>query len=164
MATIDERVSALLGGLDYPMFVVTTAADGQMAGCFVGFTTQISITPLRFLVGLSKKNHTLRVALRATHLAVHFLDRENLHLAHLFGEQTGDEVNKFEACSWSMDRHGVPVLDGVAAWFIGEIVERVDLGDHLGHVLQPVGVSVDRPITGMLSFAAVRDFDPGHEA
>ena len=46
--------------LDYPMYVVTTRADGQSAGCLVGFTSQVSIEPRRFLVGLSKRNHTYR--------------------------------------------------------------------------------------------------------
>ena len=50
--------------LDYPMFVVTTRAGDEPAGCLVGFASQVSIRPPRFLVGLSKRNHTYRVARR----------------------------------------------------------------------------------------------------
>lgn len=56
----DAAFEALVGLLDYPMFVVTTHADEQHAGCLVGFATQVSIRPQRFLVGLSHKNHTYR--------------------------------------------------------------------------------------------------------
>ena len=62
---------AVVEGLDYPMFVVTTAHDGERAGCMVGFTTQASINPPRMMVCLSVKNHTHRVARHADLLAVH---------------------------------------------------------------------------------------------
>jgi hypothetical protein len=46
--------------LDHPMVVVTTRAGNERAGCLVGFATQVSIGPPRFLVGLSKRNRTYR--------------------------------------------------------------------------------------------------------
>ena len=88
-----EKLVALL---NYPMFVITTAAGGVTAGCLVGFASQTSIHPPRFLVGLSKRNHTFRVAAEATHLAVHVFDREHLDVVELFGERTGDTLNKFD--------------------------------------------------------------------
>jgi len=70
----EKTFTSLVSELDYPMFIVTTvAADGERSGCLIGFATQISISPPRFLVGLSGKNHTYRVAQRAEHLAVHFV-------------------------------------------------------------------------------------------
>lgn len=74
--------------IDYPMFVVTARAGNETAGCLVGFTTQASIDPPRFLVGISKKNHTFTVAAAATHLGVHLLARDDLELARWFGGQT----------------------------------------------------------------------------
>nr|WP_231977672.1 flavin reductase [Mycobacterium sp. E2989] len=81
------------------MFVVTTRAGGVAAGCLVGFASQTSIHPPRFLVGLSKKNHTFRVAGDATHLAVHVFDHDHLDTVELFGTQTGDTTDKFDRCS-----------------------------------------------------------------
>ena len=70
----ERTFTSLMGELDYPMFIVTTVAgDGERSGCLIGFATQISIDPPRFLVGLSEKNHTYRVAQRAEHIAVHFV-------------------------------------------------------------------------------------------
>ena len=98
-----DAFEKLVARLNYPMFVVTTAADGVSAGCLVGFAGQASIHPPRFLVGLSKRNHTFRVAGGATHLAVHVFDREHLdvveggvadavgraHAETVFGHATG---------------------------------------------------------------------------
>jgi hypothetical protein len=51
---------ALVGGLEYPMFIVTARAGGEPLGCLVGFATQTSIRPPRFLVCLSHNNRTYR--------------------------------------------------------------------------------------------------------
>ncbi|OBJ49277.1 flavin reductase, partial [Mycobacterium sp. 1423905.2] len=128
----------LVGLLDYPMFVVTTEANGVPAGCLVGFTSQTSINPPRFLIGLSMRNHTYRVATEATHLAVHVFDRDHLDVVELFGSQTSDKVDKFDRCAWHRGPADMPVLDDSAAWFVGSIVQRFALGDHVGHLLQPV--------------------------
>ena len=46
-----EAFEKLVSLLDYPMFVVTTRAGDESAGCLVGFASQVSIRPPRFLVG-----------------------------------------------------------------------------------------------------------------
>lgn len=164
MADDVSRFHDLVGELNYPMYIVTTSADGVPAGCLVGFTTQVSIDPARFLVCLSEKNHTSTVAAAATHLAVHLVRADDHDLPRLFGEQTGDEIDKFARCRWSAGPHDMPVLDDAAAWFIGRIRQRVDFGDHIGHLIEPVEVGFDRPLARTLTFVDVRDMDPGHDA
>lgn len=157
-----ERVVALL---DYPMFVVTTRAGDERAGCLVGFSSQVSIDPPRYLVGLSKVNHTYRVATAgATHLAVHVLAEEHRELARLFGGETGDRIDKFSRCRWRDGPEGLPILTDAAGWFAGRILDRYDLGDHVGHLLEPVfGVAPER-FGDLVTYADVKDLEPGHEA
>jgi len=125
--------------LDYPMFVVTARVGEERSGCLVGFSSQVSIHPARFLVGLSKTNHTYRtVSAGATHLGMHLLTAGHHDLARLFGGETGDGVDKFAHCSWWNGPEGVPILGRAAAWFVGRILGRFDLGDHVGHLTEPV--------------------------
>jgi flavin reductase (DIM6/NTAB) family NADH-FMN oxidoreductase RutF len=154
----------LVSLLDYPMYVVTTTADGQLAGCLVGFTSQVSINPPRFLVGLSKRNRTYRVAQHAEHLAVHLVPREHCELARLFGSQTGDTTDKFAQCRWAPGPHGLPILDDAAGWFVGAVLGRFDLGDHVGFLLEPVTGHAPDKFDQLVTFADVRDLEPGHEA
>ena len=154
----------LVSLLDYPMFVVTTRVDDQLAGCLVGFTSQVSIRPPRFLVGLSKRNHTFRVAEGATYLAVHLIERRHSELALLFGGETGDEVDKFAQCAWCSGPNGTPILDGAAGWFVGEVLSRYDLGDHFGFLLEPVEGSAPDKFGQLVTYSDVRDLDPGHGA
>src|SRR3984885_8203096 len=88
------------------------------AACLVCFATQTSLSPPRFLVGLSRNNHPCRVAARSQHLAMHVLARRHIGLTHLFGGQTGDRVNKFDHCSWRTGPEGMPILDDAVAWFV----------------------------------------------
>lgn len=159
-----EAFEKLVALLNYPMFVVTTQSGGVAAGCLVGFASQASIHPPRFLVGLSKQNHTFRVAVDATHLAVHVFEREHLDVVELFGTQTGDTVNKFDRCCWHHGPAQMPILDDAAAWFVGDILDRFSLGDHVGHLLQPVGGSPPQELEQWVSFGDVHHLRPGHEA
>jgi len=159
-----DAFEQLVGLLNYPMFVVTARADDTMAGCLVGFASQTSINPPRFLVGLSKKNHTFRVATDASHLAVHVFAREQFDVVELFGSKTGDEINKFDRCSWHLGPAGTPILDDAAAWFVGKIVDRFSLGDHVGHLLEPVDGRPPHELEHWVSFGDVQELQPGHEA
>lgn len=159
-----EAFEELVALLNYPMFVVTTQANDTPAGCLVGFASQTSIHPPRFLVGLSERNHTFRIAADASHLAVHIFDHEHLDVVELFGSQTGDKVNKFERCSWHRGPARLPVLDDAAAFFVGEILDRFSLGDHVGHLLAPVDGSPPQELERWVSFSDVRHLAPGHEA
>ncbi|MFI8371630.1 flavin reductase family protein [Streptomyces sp. NPDC085466] len=155
--------------LDPPVYVVTGAAgDGERAGCLVGFASQCSIRPARFTVWLSRRNHTYRVALRSTRLAVHVLSRTELGIARLFGEETGDETDKFARVDWEPGPGGVPVLSGARAWFVGGVRDRWDGGDHVGFLLAPVAeVSAAVPgddRTRPLRLSDVSHFTPGHPA
>lgn len=155
---------SLVAGIDYPMFIVTAEAAGERSGCLVGFVTQASIDPARMLVMLSKKNHTYRIASRATELAVHFLHEENRRLSTVFGEETGDDVDKFAQCEWSrVEGVEAPVLAGTRGFVAGPILDRMDGGDHVAHLLEVTAARVDG--TGpQLAFSMVRDMKPGHEA
>ena len=90
--------------------------------------------------------------------------RRDRGVAELFGGQTGDRIDKFDHCEWSAGPAGMPILAAASAWFVGRIVDRFDVGDHVGHLLEPIsGVSPDG-FDDWLSFSDVHDLNPGHEA
>jgi flavin reductase (DIM6/NTAB) family NADH-FMN oxidoreductase RutF len=145
------------------MLIVTARDAGEADGCLVGFSTQCSIDPVRFLVCLSDKNRTFRVASSASSLAVHVIPPEAQDLAELFGGQTQDEIDKFSRCRWHAGPEELPILDDCPRWFAGRILERRRLGDHVGFVLEPFAAAVGGQ-EGQLSFQQVKEMEPGHEA
>jgi flavin reductase (DIM6/NTAB) family NADH-FMN oxidoreductase RutF len=158
-ATFDS----LVGDLDYPMFIVTATAGDDRAGCLVGFATQTSIDPRRFLVCLSHRNRTYRVARRTDLLGVHFVPSEAGDLAELFGGRTGDEVDKFAAVGWHPGTGGVPIVEACPNWFVGRVLERMHAGDHDAFLLEPVDAHRGRPAEEF-TFHRAKRIEPGHEA
>ena len=163
MGSAEKTFQELVAQLDYPMFIATVAAGGERSGCLIGFATQSSIDPPRFLAGISDKNHTFRVARDADSMAIHLVPADATELAELFGGETGDEIDKFERCEWEPGPEGVPLLDGCPNRFVGRILERIDFGDHVGMVLEPFFAEADGD-SGQLGFHRAKRIDPGHEA
>jgi flavin reductase (DIM6/NTAB) family NADH-FMN oxidoreductase RutF len=158
-----EELSVFVDGLDYPLFVVTTTHAGERSGCLVGFTTQVSIDPPQMLVCISDKNHTHRLAEKAEVLAVHVLSPGQQALAELFGEETGDDTDKFAHCSWRPGPGDVPVLEDCPRHLVGQVLKRIPFADHLGLLLAPVEISVGPgPVAYTLQDAAA--MEPGHSA
>jgi flavin reductase (DIM6/NTAB) family NADH-FMN oxidoreductase RutF len=159
----DTRTFAeLVQQLDYSMFIVTTAADGELDGCLIGFASQVSIKPPRFLACLSVKNRTYRVAKRADVLIVHFVPEDATDLAEHFGGETGDEIDKFADVDWREGPAGAPIVEALENWFAGRIRRRLDLGDHCGFLLEPIAGQAGRS-ESPLTFHRAKSIDPGHD-
>lgn len=161
---VSDGFDALVGGLDYPMFIVTVIDGTDRAGCLVGFAAQCSISPPLFMAWLSVNNHTFTVARRTNTLAVHVLPRQATDLAALFGTRTGFEVDKFAHCRWRHGPGGVPLLDDCPTWFIGMVTARHRTGDHMGMLLRLTEVSPNTTVGQQLGFQQVRNLPAGNDA
>jgi flavin reductase (DIM6/NTAB) family NADH-FMN oxidoreductase RutF len=146
----------MLDELDYPMFIATVPGDG----CLIGFATQCSIDPLRFLACLSNKNRTYRLARKASHMAVHAVPADRPDLAELFGGETGDEVDKLAQVDWREGEGGVPLIEG-CPYLVGRVVQSFDVGDHVAFELD---VLEQEGSTDPLTFQRAKQIEPGHEA
>lgn len=157
-----DAFDALAAATDPAMLVVTTADGEERGGCLVGFHCQSSIDPPRYTVWLSKANHTYRLALRATHLGLHFLGEEHRGLAERFGTVTGDDTDKFSGLPMETGAHGVPLLLDVPGRLVVRRLALLDEGgDHVCLTTEPVSVAGDPP-SAPLRLSVCRDFEPGH--
>jgi len=143
------------------MAIVTTAHAGEQAGCLVGFAAQCSIDPPLLMVWLSRHNRTTRVARQASGLLVHFPSAGDRALAELFGSGSGDTLDKFSLCRWESGPGGHPLLTDCSRWVAGRILQRLETGDHIGHLLELFDGACG-PWDGQLGFQSVRDLEPGH--
>jgi flavin reductase (DIM6/NTAB) family NADH-FMN oxidoreductase RutF len=164
MEAIDAAMDAYGNRADYPLHVVTTAsARGGPSGCVAGFVTQCSIAPPRFLICISKLNHTYFVSEHSDAIALHLIGEDQLEVASLFAEESGDTVDKFAQCDWRSGITGAPVLSECATWWEGTVVDRWSVGDHEALLVRPVtgGAGTGR---GLLTVQNAPDFRPGHPA
>lgn len=162
MANENPNFERLMAEFDYSLLIVTARAGDELSGCLVGFGSQVSIDPPRFLVCLSIKNRTYRIALETGMLVVHFVPQQAEALAVLFGGETGDDTDKFARCGWRPGPGGTPVLDDLEDWFAGSVLERIDFGDHCGFLLKPVEGEAHRS-GEPLTFRRAKWIEPGHQ-
>src|SRR5579884_645478 len=152
----------LMAQLDYSLLIVTVASGEERAGCLVGFASQVSIHPPRFLVGLSVKNRTYRVASAGAEvLVVHFVPEHAEELAELFGGDHADQVHKFARCRWRPGPDGTPVLTELEDWSAGRVLERSPCCEHEGFRLEPIDGQTHRS-GSPLTFRRAKRIEPGH--
>jgi flavin reductase (DIM6/NTAB) family NADH-FMN oxidoreductase RutF len=161
---VSEAFDALMAALNPPLIVLTTAAEGERAGCLVGFHAQSSISPERYCIWLSKANHTYRTGLRAGHFAVHFLTSDDLDLAEAFGTRSGEDTDKFEGLDVELDPHGVPLLQACPHRLSLERLAVLDDGGD--HVCLTTTVSSAHTAGGFvpLRVSDASRLDPGHDS
>lgn len=148
--------------VDYPYYIVTVhAPEGEMSGCLAGFVTQCSIDPPHFLVCVAKVNHTFGVALRCNAMGLHLLGDDQEDLARLFGEQTGDVVDKFAHCRWRLGETGAPLLEEAAVRLEGHVLDHFSVGDHESFLVL-IERSEPGEHPGLLTFRDAPRFHPGH--
>ena len=160
-----EAFEKLVSMLDYPMYVVTTRAGDESGGLPRRVhqpgqhrSAAVSGRPVRARTTPTASHR------QATHLAVHLLPRTHRELARLFGSETGDQRGQVRALrvAHRPARHAGP--DDAAGWFVGEVLDRHDLGDHVGLLVKPVAGDAPDEFDQLVTFADVRDLEPGHEA
>jgi len=158
----EDPFDSLMASIDPPLIVLTTSAEGQWAGCLVGFHAQSSITPHHYSVWLSKANYTYRVALRAAHFVVHFLAAEDLPLAERFGTLTGEDTDKFAGMDVDPDPDGVPRLTACPNWMsLDRIAILDDGGDHVCLTTRMSSAHTAGDFTP-LRLSGAAHLDPGH--
>jgi flavin reductase (DIM6/NTAB) family NADH-FMN oxidoreductase RutF len=159
---VDRAMDAYTGRVEYSLQVVTTTSpEGEPSGCVVGFATQCSIVPPRFLVCISKVNHTYFASEHAESVALHLIGQDQVALASLFAETSGDTVDKFSRCAWHPGVTGSPVLDECVAWLEASIIRRWSVGDHQALLVRPVAGGPGTP-GDVLTVRTAPEFRPGH--
>jgi flavin reductase (DIM6/NTAB) family NADH-FMN oxidoreductase RutF len=150
---VDSPLSPFFDLIDYAYFVVTVRSpETEMSGCLAGFVTQCSIDPPNFLVCISKVNLTLGVAERSPGMGLHLLGQHQVDLARLFGEETGDVVDKFASA---------PLLVDAAVSMEGQILGHFSVGDHEAFLMRGAR-AVAGNHSGLLTYRSAPTLHPGH--
>jgi len=121
-----------LFSIGYGLYVVT-CSDGQKDnGLIVNTVTQVTNTPNRVAVTISKQNYSHHVILQTGKMNVNCLTTEApFKVFETFGFQSGRAVNKFADCTPRRSANGLVVLPRfINAYFSLEVEQYVDVGTH----------------------------------
>lgn len=98
----------------------------------VGFTAtslaSVSAEPPMLSFGIGTGSSSWPAIATGDHVGVHVLGEHQQELAATFARSGADRFGP--ATAWREGPKGIPVLDGVPAWMVCEVVARVPAGDH----------------------------------
>ncbi|MEE4544932.1 flavin reductase family protein [Streptomyces sp. V4-01] len=108
--------------------VITAAGPEGPAGFTATSLSSVAVEPPLISFGVSTGASSWPALAEAPYVGVHILGGHQEDVAALFARSGADRFGPGTA--WRPGPHGVPLLDGVAAWLVCRTVARVPAGDH----------------------------------
>ncbi len=160
----ESAFADLMSSADPALVVVTTAAEGEQAGCLVGFHTQSGMAPEQYCFWLSKANHTYRVSLRSARFGIHLLTRDDAAAAEHFGTLSGEDTATFSGIELDPADHDVPLISSLPNRMVVERIAMLDDGgDHVSVIARVVSAEASGPFTPLRT-SDVSHLVPGHDS
>ena len=117
---------------------VTVATTVGPAGEPVGMTanafTSVSLDPPLVLLCIARSTASFRAMDQAERYAVHILTADQQATSSAFARSAAEGARKFGDVRWSRAADGLPLLEDFLARIECSVVDRVELGDHVGYV------------------------------
>jgi flavin reductase (DIM6/NTAB) family NADH-FMN oxidoreductase RutF len=128
---MDERsVAAVLGKLDFEIFVLTAAHQDRRSGQIVCWVVPATIVPQlpRLLVGVGRTTFTRELIEKSRRFALNLLGKDQWPLVTHFGFQSGREIDKFATIPFERGMTGSPILAGTVGYLECEVRTVLDAG------------------------------------
>jgi len=107
--------------------VTTKNGDETVHGTTVSAFCSLSIDPPLMLVALDRSSDLLELLRTTMRFGVNLLSADQAEVGLACAKKG---VDKFKAVSWT-DEHGLPRIEGAAAWLECEVQELLPGGDHV---------------------------------
>jgi flavin reductase (DIM6/NTAB) family NADH-FMN oxidoreductase RutF len=127
-ASIQRRYRSAIGHFASGVAVVTARGSSGPAGMTTNAVSSLSLEPILLLACFDNTSRTLPIVRETERFAVNVLRGEDLHLSRIFASKMIPH-EKFNDVTHRVD-HGVPVLNDALAWFVCDLQNLVEAGDH----------------------------------
>ncbi len=108
--------------------ITTRLTDGTFLGLTASSFNSVSLNPPLVLWSLNQGANSLPVFTENSHYVINILAADQAALANQFARPG---KNRFEGVEFTLSPTGLPVLNGVAAWFECHNRSRYPEGDHV---------------------------------
>ncbi|CCO09091.1 flavin reductase family protein [Desulforamulus hydrothermalis] len=118
--------------LDSPLYVVSSTRAGRVNAMCCSSVIQATFYPPRIVVAVNKINLTHDFIKESGAFSVSPLEQKQIHLAHLFGRNSGRQMDKLASLSFTYGQTGSPIIQDCSGYFDCLVDHRatVDLDSH----------------------------------
>ena len=136
----ENSVAAVLGKLDFEIFVLTAAHQDRCNGQIVCWVVPATIVPQvpRILVGVGRMTFTRELIEASRRFALNLLGKDQWPLVTHFGFRSGREMDKFATVPFERGVTGSPILLGTVGYLECEVRTVFDSGAHLFYLADVV--------------------------
>ncbi|PWB79406.1 MAG: hypothetical protein C3F08_06910 [Candidatus Methylomirabilota bacterium] len=126
----DDHIAAMLGKLNFEIFVLTAAHQERRNGQIVCWVVPATIIPQvpRILVGVGRLTLTRELIERSQKFALNLLGKDQWPLVAHFGFRSGRETDKFSTLSCERGVTGSPILPGTVGYLECRVRTVFDAG------------------------------------
>lgn len=125
--------------------VTTRGRDGSCIGLTVNSFSALSLDPPLVLWSLGKSQGSLDAFRNCSQFAINVLSESQIALSQRFSSPVGD---RFAGVDFDCSDDGIPLIGGCAAYFLCNIYQHMELGDHLLFIgqVERLGMTRDRAL------------------
>jgi flavin reductase (DIM6/NTAB) family NADH-FMN oxidoreductase RutF len=126
-------IAALLGKMDFELFVLTAANGVRRNGQIVTWVMPATIVPEvpRLLVGIGRMTYTRELIEASRTFALNLLGEDQWPWVPHFGFRSGRDVNKLATVPFTHGVTGSPLLSGAVGYLECQVRAALDAGAHL---------------------------------
>jgi len=127
--TIDQTC---LHKIQYGMYVISTKFDNKLNGQIATTLFQVTNSPIKIAICLSKKTFTHELILKSNIFSASILEQETpMKFIGSFGFRCGKDCDKFCNINFATDLTGCPlILDHSLVIMESEVIQQLDVGTH----------------------------------
>ncbi|HWQ70410.1 MAG TPA: flavin reductase family protein [Patescibacteria group bacterium] len=125
-----NNIAAVLGKLDFEIFVLTAAHQDRRSGQIVCWVVPATIVPQlpRILVGVGRTTFTRELIEKSQRFALNLLGKDQWPLVTHFGFRSGREMDKFVTLPFERGVTGSPILSGTVGYLECRVRTVFDAG------------------------------------
>ena len=139
----------VLRQITYGMYVVGSAADGEISASTVNWLSQASFAPPIVMVGVKTDSGLFTAVKKSNSFAVSVLSADQKQFAEDFFRPSKVEGNLVNGHPFKPGVTGAPILDEVYSYFECKVTGSIDQGDHsviVGEVIEAESRRDDKPL------------------
>jgi flavorubredoxin/flavin reductase (DIM6/NTAB) family NADH-FMN oxidoreductase RutF len=153
---------AVMFKLSYGLFVLTARDGNKDNGCIINTVMQITVTPVKIIIGVNKANYTHDMIIKTGKFNVSVLsEKAPFRVFQQFGFHSGKDTDKFAGSGEAVRaENGVRYLSEYVNGVISaEVKESIDCGTHtlfIAEVNQAFSLSRDASVTYQYYFDNIK--------
>ena len=139
-----KRIEEILRQYPLAVSVVTVGRGGAENALTVSWASPVSFDPPHLMIAVDRLHHSVSFLRSTRNFALNLLRAEDRRLAGHFARQSMLGEDKLEGLRTREATTGAAVFDDALAWFDCEMVDALEVGDHVVFIGRVVDADVGR--------------------